>query len=725
MNFRHFLRLLIPFALATFAGHSGAGTINVPLSEITGQKSAYLKCVTGEFNVSVPIARRWEVKRASIRLRYAVSNNLIGNLSQMSVNLNGYPFTQIKLSPLHPEYAVDIDIPVKLLKNDYNTLSFQVVQHYSQKECEEPCAPDMWTVINLEETFLSIDYEDRPVAAKLSNLTHTFFDPKIFPEASVNIVTEDASDTSLTHAAVVASGIARRFDYRKVRFEFGTAIRPGIDNVIIGRKPFIEKFLGRKKVFRSSEEKGGLLKVIPLPLPDGTEDPARVAILVSGNTLDEVKLGALVIANISLTYPGSDEMVALGFKLPDIAMYSGRQVLTQEKVYDLKTLNVETTTFTGFNSLGREIAFRLPADFLIQQNQFARLRLNFAYGAGMRNNSVLNVTVNGKHLRGILLNKEDGGFFENYGVDIPTYLFKPGANVLRFEPSLNMVGKACETVRLDNLFVTIFDTSTLQFPAMPHRVELPRLELFTLNGFPFTRWPDGYESAVYLPKADAQTISAALNLLGAITQKNGFPPFGTTLTTRKPENWKGELMVVGRIEDLDRELKEASPLRMTRPEVVPYPVIRSWENESTYAYATQISGAAPEFAFITQFESPYQKGRSVIMLASATAAGVLAGSEALLEPEILGALAGDLGLIEITEKKPKLNHLDVGPRYVTGKEGALSPVSGYLASNPNLYYALLALGTLLLAVASYWAVRLLRKRRGQSTDAADKDTAGH
>jgi len=49
--------------------------------------------------------------------------------------------------------------------------------------------------------------------------------------------------------------------------------------------------------------------------------------------------------------------------------------------------------------------------------------------------------------------------------------------------------KLCDAVRTDGLFATIYENSTLVFPNMPHFVELPKIELFGLNGFPFTRWP--------------------------------------------------------------------------------------------------------------------------------------------------------------------------------------------------------------------------------------------
>lgn len=244
----------------------------------------------------------------------------------------------------------------------------------------------------------------------LSSLSSFMFDPRQMPAGEVHLVTEDLSAAHMTLAAIVASGIARRFDYRKVSFSVSSELRPGVDNVLIGSKGFVEPFLTRRGVAAGTIE-GGYLRLLHLPAVAGGEpDPRHALLVISGHNEEAVKIGAVTFANISFAYPGTPDLRAYQFSLPDIGMYTGRQVLNADRTYEFKTLNFPTQSFTGLNAGSRSIDFRLPSDFLIKQNQYAKLGLNLSYGAGLRSDSSLNVSVNGKGARAIPLDSAAGGF---------------------------------------------------------------------------------------------------------------------------------------------------------------------------------------------------------------------------------------------------------------------------------------------------------------------------
>src|SRR6185436_8705905 len=167
------------------------------------------------------------------------------------------------------------------------------------------------------------------------------------------------------------------------------------------------------------------------------------------------------------------------------------------------------------------------------------------YGVGLKNDSSFNVSVNGRGVRAVRLDSPTGTFIENYELSIPTYVFQPGSN-------------------------------TINFPPMPHFVELPKLELFMHSGFPITRWPDGHEAFVWLADKDDRTLAAALNMVGLATQRNGFPLFGLTFTYERPAE-SGQLLVVGTSPANDKEIRTAAPLKLLEDGVtVPYPVVNGW-----------------------------------------------------------------------------------------------------------------------------------------------------
>lgn len=704
--------------------------IHIPLRDLSPSPIMTLKCVGDEQGISIPIADRWDVKKITLNLHYVSSINLIGDISQLVVKINGAAIAQTKLNPMTPDRELKVDVPVRYLEAGYNSLNFQVAQHFMAKECERPCSPDLWTSINMNDSSLDVEYENNPVPLKLSAIADFLFDPKTYPEAHVNIITEDQSAENLTIAAIVSSGISRRYNYRRVIFSVSQQIKPGMDNVVVGRRAFMQEFLAPFNLVLGNME-GGYLKIFPLPAEGGSNrevsplpargsyDVTHALLAVSGENFDHVKIAAETMANISFAYPGSQELNAFEFEMPKVTEYGGRAVIIANKTYDFKTLDFPTTTFQGINAGTRELNFRLPSDFLIQQNLAAKLVLNFAYGAGMREDSAMNVIVNGKAVRAVGLNKKSGDFLQNYGIDIPAHLFKPGNNAISFGMELHPELKECDLALMGNLFLTMFENSTLTFPDMPHFVEMPRLELLMLNGFPFTRWPDGYESMIYLTDVSAESMSAAMNMVGLITQKNGFPLLGIQIGLTPPKNWKGELIVIGSPKLLPPELKEKSPLRTSKTSWVPYPVIQGWEGESSLSFSRQTSSLGEGRGLLMQFESPYFAGRTVMALVADNNKDLLRISETLLDPEVQGRVFGDLVLVEMTQPKPKVTSMQVAAKYTTGKGGDMSAMESFLNTHIYVYYLLL--GMLILGFTYTIYILLKRYRATRKLGQAQKE----
>jgi hypothetical protein len=687
-----------------------ATTLKVPLQKLTALPSIDLKCVNGSESMSIPLPQRWDIHSMVLTLRYSVSNNLIGDVSQLVVKVNDAPVAQTKLSPQAPNAEVTIDVPLELLRPGYNTLTFQVAQHFSRQVCEPPCSPDLWTNISVNDSFLELDYDLKPVPLTLGAATTMIFDNTQFPSGAVHIVTEKLDTGTATLAAVVASGIARRFDFREVDFSVSREVKPGVDNVLIGSNAFANKILapGGASV---AEGNGGLLKVFHLPRKEGGWDERHALLLLADDKKAALKVTAETLANMSLPFPDAQELRAIAFTVPDVSMYSGRRVLASDKPYDFKTLDLPTYTFRGLNATPAELSFRLPADFLIKQNQFAKLSLNFSYGAGMRNNSALNIAINGRELRAVHLDSVSGNFIDGYKVDIPTYAFKPGANTISFTPMLNPPGAICDLQTFDGMFVTIYGNSTLYFPPMPHFVELPKIELFALNGFPFTRWPDGFETRIYLPEPSDATLAAALDIVTMISQRNGFPLFGTEVVFNEPRNWGGELIVVGRAAAIPPRFMAAAPLKLLSMADVPYPTIRSWNAETQVAYSKQKSSLGNDVGVLMEFESLYKKGRSVLMFTAQSDAGVAALGKAMLDPGVQGGITGDLVFVNLADPKYPVTSLRVGKPYTTGNKGDSSAIESFLYTNPYIFYGVAVSAVLGLAWLLFWRLRVFRAKR--------------
>ncbi len=695
-----------------------AATVTVSLDELSPFSALHMTCDSDEQGVDIPIPDRWTVTRVTADVHYTASLALVSDSSQIIFKINNTPFALTRLGGSSPDMRVTLNVPVHYLHSGYNSLTFRVIHATETLGCAAPCSPDKFTNVNLADSSLAIEYEEKPVPLELSSIAGFLFDSKILPEGRVNLITEDQSAESLTQAGIVASGIARRYDYRTVIFSVSNQLRPGMDNVIIGRKDFVGPLLSAHGMSLGSAS-GGYLKIFPLPAAGAEPDPTHALVAVTGLQHDHVKLAAETFANLSVNFPGTQELDSFAFQIPEIPIYAGREVLQASKTYDFKTLNFPTTTYKGINPVAKTITFRLPADFLIKQNLVAKMNLNFSYGAGARGDSALNIVVNDTAVRAIRLGDQEGGFFKDYAVDLPTFLFKPGRNVIAFGLELHPSAETCPLLP-GNLFLTMFENSTLSFPDMPHFVEMPKLELFMLNGFPFTRWPDGYESVIYIPETAPEVVAAAMNLIGMITQKNGFPLMEMRIVVKPPTGWAGDVLILGRPAQLPVEMQTSSLLAANGRWNFPYPIVRDWADSYTFAHSTQSGGLGPRQGMLLEFESPYQVGRSILLIAAENPRTLFDLSIAIMDPEIQGQVKGGITLVDLGTHydKPRVTSIRAERTYTTGKGKDISWLESFLYTHPGAFYGLLAALVLALAWALYIVLTRYRMSRKLGRDAA-------
>lgn len=259
---------------------ASAEVYKVPLYKLAPAASVDLRCTQSQYEIAVPIPERWNVTRAVLTLDYVNSASMIGDRSQMIVMMNNRPLTQIRLDRKKPAGRIQIPVPGSLLRPGYNPLTIQAVQHYAA-ECEQVCAPNLWTTLNLYDSVLELEYQWKPVPLRLSALADFLFDPRLMPQGSVHLITTELSSDSATMAAIAASGIARKFDYRKTLFTASRELEPGVDNILIADKQYVESFLSQRGV--TATVKGPYLKILPLPLLTGGNDPGHALLIVSGS----------------------------------------------------------------------------------------------------------------------------------------------------------------------------------------------------------------------------------------------------------------------------------------------------------------------------------------------------------------------------------------------------------------------------------------------------------
>ena len=696
---------------------AGYKTRKILLSDLNKNKTMDLKLITSGYRISVPIPSRWSVKKARLVLKYTNSVNLRKENSQLAVRLNDVPLGQVGLDPKNPDGELALTIPLSRLLQGYNSLSFSVAQHYMDK-CEQWDAPDLWTNLQFDRSFLELEYTDRPVPGKLPEAFNFLFDPKTLPSGDVNIVTDNTSPETITMSGVVASGIAKRFDYKKVLFTASPAIKPGQDNVIVGQKEFVEQLLRETGIFY--EVTGPVVKIMPLPLKRGGElkpgwDAAHGLLIISGRTPAELKTAAIAAAEITFPFPGKGETIIKDAKLPKVQTYSGKGFIERGKQNTFKVLGLQTLTFRGISTFTEDLLLRIPNDYLIRPNKYVTLALNYVYSPGLKEDSSLSIAVNGTIAQVINLDNLKGDLLEKYRLDLPAYLFRPGENRITFIASLTPKSQACEMLMPDAYFLTVYDNSTLIFPKMPHLAELPKIELFVDTGSPFSRLSNGSDTEIFLAEPDYSEIAAAFNMIGYVSQRTGYPLFDLKINVGDLKPSDKEIIVFSKFDTLPANLVKLAPIKVRNSpadSLIPHLAWKKWNKEPFFSTTQQVSDMDTDSGLIMGLESPYKKGRSILIFNASSGENLLKLSQVVMDPETNGGIKGSLAAIDLrTEPAEKMVSTTIGAKYWTGENGKISYFTYFTYVHPMMYYGSLIVLILVLSLVIYLFLADFREKR--------------
>jgi hypothetical protein len=736
--------LLALVFLPLFLDTAAAASLRIPLRKLAPVQDYQLRGSMDNLNFAIPIPERWKVEKATLHFSYVNSSALIPRNSRLIFTVNDQPLAQVRLNPDTPEGDVIVPIPGALLKTGYNPCSFWVTQHYTDEQCEDPFAPELWTWLKLGEAYFIFELQPVAVPKRVSAITDFLFDPRNVFDTRVNLVVPELTPAYLKAASLVSAGIALRYEYRTPELTLSQALQPGVDNVLIASAKDLPAFIADPAAFQAGP--GIAVRHLPEKRSGATAGPPEVVensqqAMVVVFAKDEAELETACKAFASLSYPLPDSPATriIDLKLPEVGEHMIQKGLQPGKTYTLASLGVRTVEFRNISPPPLNIDMRFASDLYLSPNTFVSVILHMAYDAAMREDSVLNVRLNGKFISGLRLDNPKGDYFRGYRVDIPLSSFKAGMNQLSFEAELTPLHTdKCTLIQTENLRLTIFEDSTVILPEVPYWIKMPQLDLFFQDAFPLGRWPDLREAAVVLTEKSLPAANAALNAVALCAQKIGFPPFGLTwLTSYEPEKARKDLLIAGPLFTLPKSAVEKAPIagidplrlsfpQLDRPQARTDEPIHFWsrspaaqpptpQNLSDVRAASPVVGdltgtLGPGRAALMQFQHPDAADRTVILLTAGIAQDLLAGSRALWNPAVQGGSRGDLLVVNL--QKPDyetLAHL-VGPSYYLGNPGQIPAVQNFINTHPLISLAALLI---LLLVLCALILKFLQRRRRQ------------
>ena len=734
--------------LTCWAGVVTAGedrVLDIPLAKLmTSDRPLRLEQARGSHTLSVPLSARSQLRSATLELNLVNSVSLLKHRSQLRISLNDRIVAQLPLDPAAPEATARVNIPAGYFKPGYNRLGFSAAQHYTER-CEDATAPELWTEIDTLKSRLSLRLRPRDLSdARLSEL-NDLFDEKLWGEHRVNILSQGAlDDQRLAWGGLLAQGVALRFNYVPVHFRHQPAKAskqataeggnfPGLaqqaltesDNILVGTLEQLRPYLGEAVIERID---GAHLALYPLDA-----DPRRLLVLVSGTTPEEVSRAARAFAYIDLPYPDTRWMRVDRIETAPAIPHATTSRVLPNGSYPLSRFGFQTRSLQGMGGDSVSLNIELPPDLYAPENTKVELDLHLAYSAGMREDSVLHLYLNGNFETSVPLSNPAGGSYRHYRVDLPLRTLQPGFNHLELKPRLiPRVTGDCTFVNTDNLVITLFEDSRLIMPDAAHFTTLPDLRLFHQTGFPHTVQSDGSDLHLHLASNDSAVAGAAWTLLGKLTQRAGMPLEQASLSLQPPPS--GSAILIGALTDLDPTLLDGAPMRPGNNGLAAHPVapgLQRWEGDIGWLDKLQrrilsvlrMEEPAPVQQRRTRIEHPGRLGRySLAMqyqspaLGDHTATALLAddpqtllqGVELLVDPRFWDRLDGDLTLWRDTRES--IANASLGKPYTVGELTPWWQANFYLSHNPWAWGGLVAGLVLLMAWIGLLLLRSFRRR---------------
>lgn len=688
-----------------------------------------LRGIDGRDGVSFDIRNDQVVTDARLELEYSYSPALIPELSQLNVMVND----QIAASlPLPKETAgslqrESVKIPEHLITG-FNRLSLQLIGHYTM-QCEDPLHSTLWARVSNTSR---LDLQTTPLALPndLSGLPLPFFDPRDFRRLELPFVFAGGQDgQTLEAAGAVASWFGALASYRGARFPVSLDQLPEKGNAIV-------LVTGDRRIPGLDIQAASVptLSIVTHPY-----DPYGKLLVIAGRDGQQLKQAAHALVSGSRVLSGPSAQISGLVALQPRKPYDAPNWLPSDRPVQLgELLEVKRLSVSGYDPGTINLPMRLPPDLFNWREEGVPLHLKYRYTPQQQStNSSLLISVSDKFIKSLpLLSQEqlkddeallarlqqDDTLLREAQLRVPLDSLPLQSSLqLRFMYDYIKQGE-CRDIIIDNMRGTIEPDSTIDLSGYKHFIAMPNLGVFKDSGFPFTRMADLSETAVVMPNdAGAADISAMLDVLGSFGESTGLPATGVSVVFGGDEGaLRGRDLLVfasGSNQPLLQRWAEHLPasldgqMRFELSDLVHR--VRGWLSSEHQVNVRQArnslaleSGAVSNY--VAGFESPLDKGRSVVVIAGRNPQGLGEVTAALrggedYEHSIQGSLAVVNG--------KQINSLVAEEQYFVGELGWFRYLQWLMSRHLSLVLLLTALGVGLISLLLYITLRARAWRR--------------
>jgi hypothetical protein len=682
---------------------------------------------TDSVNFDVPASQ--VVTGAQMTLQYSYSPALLPEVSQINVMVNDVVAASVPL-PKKDAGSLQtqkVEIPPKLI-TEFNRLSLQFIGHYTMG-CENPLHSSLWARIDNDST-LALQTSPLALPNDLAIMPLPFFDRRDTRPLSLPFIFATApSNGTLEAAGALSSWFGALASYRGATFPTQLNALPAKGNGIVlvsGDAP------AQISGLSLPAPKGPTLTVLTNP-----SDPNGKLLVVAGRDVAELKRAAIAVSVGGKALSGSSVLIDKLDTLKPRKPYDAPNWLPTDRpvklgeLIDAKRLNV-----SGYNPGDITVALNFPPDLSSWRQDGAVLNLKYRYTPQPKsiNSSFIvgfndgliksDVLPSREHLdKGLLSLIKDEALTREMRVRLPLNAVALQSRLqLRYMYDYIKQGE-CGDVIIDNVRGSIDPASTLDLTGYDHFIAMPNLGVFKDAGFPFTRLADLSETAVVLPdNAGMGDLSAYLTILGRFGSSTGYPATGVTVTqAAQVGKFAGKdllVMASGANQPLLKQWADHLPAAVTgekqRFELSDLAArAHGWfssdpeESQRQARLSMAFAGGDPT-SYLTGFESPFDSGRSVVVVAGGNAQGLTEVTAALSSSDAgNGAIQGSLVAVRGKTIEPLL----ADEQYFVGSMSPLRYVQWLLSRHVAWMLLITGLSILLLGGLAYLGLRAKAKKR--------------
>ena len=581
--------------------------------------------IDSQTSVFFTVQQTHVIKTAKLHIYYAFAPSLLPALSHIQLSLNGTLFATLPVPPgqtpgsATKEEEAEISIPAELLVRK-NILSIEFIGHYVLT-CEDPSSTTLWARVG-SGTYMDFSGDVLPLANDLKQLPLPFLDSEVVTPPRIPVVFAAAPSVKAIQAAgVVTSYFGMESENRPVRFPTFIGAVPAGDSIIIAENP--------------NSLPGGL-DLGPISGPTvamraNPSDPYSKVLIVAGQNADQLLIAAQAVGLHSDFLQGTTVSLET-IKLPDSPDpdVAPRWARIDDTIALWDYTNAESLQSDG--SAPVNVYFRIPPDlFYTDRKPNAYLHMVYRYNSiPIGPISSIQVRVNNAFLGSLPLTPaSEPSRVMKTDVPVPVVNLRPFSNSLSFDFTFQPVRKGgCSDIIPPNMQGAILRDTYLDLKGYAHYAQMPNLEVFANAGFPFTRRADLSETTVILPAIPTpQELEIFLTLMGHFGRQTGLPVFRVKVdgSDAMKTGAVTDFLVLGTGDDQPGfdKLSNNLPVSVRGGQVqvkdteglfwLPH---HAWWKIPTgqHTESGELTASGTPDSVIEGIESPYAKGRSVVVI---------------------------------------------------------------------------------------------------------------